>query len=329
MPARKSPSRVPKNLDAQSVDSTIDIRFIDPASAEYRLALHLALDAPPLPGSAMAPAVCDLLATVERGMAGIDLLFGAFEHDELIQAALAIESPGRAALISLPNELSTEAQYRATCELLGTLQQEAWKRSIILLEILTIPPSLRLGEALQAAGFRSLTHLNYLRRSAMARPHRRTVDRDDLDWVTFSADHQSLFETALERTYLQSMDCPELTAVRRTSDVLAGHQAAGVFDPNLWWVACHRGEPLGVMLLNRFADGFGTEIVYMGVAQGSRGLGIGDALLQRACDATRKVKAQVIALAVDARNSAARLMYKRWGFREMAVREAWIACYPQ
>ena len=327
-PTKQSPSHEPNKLDARSVDGPIDIRLIDPASAEYRRALHFALNVPLPPGSAMAPAVCDLFATVERGMAGIDLLIGAFEHGELIQAALAIESPGRAALISLPYELSTETQYSATGEILRTLQREAWERSIILLEVLTIPPSLRLGDALHAAGFRSLTHLNYLRRSAMARPHRRFVERNDLDWVTYSADQQPLFETALERTYLQSMDCPELTALRRTSDVLAGHQAAGVFDPNLWWVARHRGEPLGVMLLNRFADGFGTEIVYMGVAHGSRGQGMGDALLQRACNATRNVKAQVIALAVDTRNAAARLMYERWGFRETAVREAWIACYP-
>jgi GNAT superfamily N-acetyltransferase len=146
-----------------------------------------------------------------------------------------------------------------------------------------------------------------------------------LEWVPYAPDRETLFERAIQRTYVQSQDCPELTDLRETADVLAGHRATGVFDPGLWWVAMRGDEPVGAILLNRLETEPALEVVYMGVAQLARGQGVADALLARAVDQAAGIGANILTLAVDQRNTPARRLYARWAFVETGVRDAWIA----
>lgn len=304
-----------------------DIRLIDAGTPIHRAALHLVLGERPLTTATAAPAVAELLATAERGKVDIDSFLGAFDGSELITAALAVKSCGGAALVSIPSAVGSEVKYRATVELLRSLRELSWRRSMVILEALTAPGTRNLGLALREAGFRHLTRLLYLKLGQASPPHA-APPRSDWEWLSYTPQRRSLFVDALDRSYVQSMDCQELTGLRDTSDVLAGHQAVGHFDPTLWWVIMWRGEPIGVLLLNRFSNGDGLEIVYTGVAQVERGKGVGDALLQRAVELARRDKAKVIALAVDQRNVPARRMYARWGFTQTAARDAWIAIAP-
>ena len=82
---------------------------------------------------------------------------------------------------------------------------------------------------------------------------------------------------------------------------------------------------MGVLLLNGIAERRALEVVYMGVAPSARGAGVGDALLERAVKVASTVGASTLALAVDERNAPARRLYQRWGFREVGLRDAWIA----
>jgi ribosomal protein S18 acetylase RimI-like enzyme len=129
----------------------------------------------------------------------------------------------------------------------------------------------------------------------------------------------------LERSYAQSLDCPELTGVRTTSDVLAGHRATGEFDPGLWSVAMRGEEPVGILLLAPIPNASIAELVYCGVAQPARRKGVAHALLLRALTLTRSVSATSLTLAVDHRNVPARRLYDRWQFVPFAARAAWIA----
>jgi GNAT superfamily N-acetyltransferase len=266
------------------------------------------------------------------------------------------------------SDLRPDIKYQATVAVLQVVQTMAWSRSIGLLEVLVTPGSPELGRALREAGFRYLTRLRYLKRhvsrgeagggvACPSRRHRHGLGpqhggatlgyatprlktraahplahpdaASELEWVHYTPDRELLFQDALERTYVQSLDCPELTGLRRTADVLAGHRAADVFDPALWWVAMHSQEPVGVILINRIPSEPALELVYMGVAQVARGTGVADALLGRAVVAASKVSATILALAVDERNTPARRMYTRWGFLETGARDAWIASPPR
>ena len=66
----------------------------------------------------------------------------------------------------------------------------------------------------------------------------------------------------------------------------------------------------------------------MGVAQVARGTGVADALLQRAVQTAADVSLTTLALAVDERNTPALRLYRRWGFVDTGVRDAWIASSP-
>ncbi|MGB2986308.1 MAG: GNAT family N-acetyltransferase [Phycisphaerae bacterium] len=306
-----------------------EVRRITADSPDHHLALHLAFGLQPPPGRASpARQVADLLANVQRSGGSIDLLLGAYQNEELLCACLAVESPGAAALVLVPSDVRASGNYRATVAVLRALQTAAWQQSIALLEVLVAPESDMLGRTLHDAGFRYLTRLRYLRRHGAPTGQSSHVPRD-LEWVRYAPDRELLFEDAVERTYIQSLDCPELTGLRQTAQVLAGHRATGVFDPALWWMAKRNGQPVGVILLNRILGERALEVVYMGVALSARGTGVADALLQRAVDAAAKRGVNIMALAVDQRNTSARRMYARWDFVETGVRDAWIASPPR
>ena len=301
------------------------VRRDDP---DHSAALHTALDVS-LPGYTPQPdpRVAELLTdSRDRGLS-IDLLFGAFHGTECVSAALAVESPGRAALVFAPERVGGHGVREATTACLAALQRAAWERSIILLELLLPPDAPPLARAVQEAGFRYLTRLLYLRRSVdvQAPP---TDLLNDPEWVTYTPSRADLFAEAIALSYSQSLDCPELTGLRSMADVLAGHRAAGVFDPTIWSVALRDREPIAVLLLSRLARPESVEIVYMGVAQVARGTGVANALLRRAATAAGRVGAKCLALAVDHRNQPARRVYARWGFEGFAGRDAWIATSP-
>lgn len=304
------------------------VRLVHREDPNHSTALHVALGArPPERVSRPDPRVAGLLADSRDRSLSIELLVAAFQGEECLSAALAVESPGRAALVFVPEDADADDRRRATIACLQALQRAARERCILLLEMLLPPDSERLAVSVRASGFRYLTRLLYLRRT-VGPAVSGLGPAGDLRWVTYGADQDELFADAVERTYAQSLDCPELTGVRPMSDVLAAHRAAGVFVPTLWSVALRRDEPVAVLLLNRLPRQPALEIVYMGVAQVARGTGVANDVLRRAVDAAGGSGATSLALAVDQRNAPARRVYTRWGFAEFAARDAWIVTSP-
>ncbi len=303
----------------------IEARLILAGHPDHALALRRSLNAEPV-GSSPTP-TSDVLRSLEgakrRGL-GTGLLLGAYHGETLLAACLALESPGGAATVFVSNDLSTPRLRQATTAVLKALQTAARDRAIALLEVLLDPASRALAETLEDAGFRYLTQLLYLERPPGSGVASKRAARD-LDWRGFRPGLEPLFCTALESTYAQSLDCPELNGLRPTADVLAGHRAAGIFDPKLWLVAMRAGAPVGVLLLARMPQERVLEIVYVGVAQPARGTGVADALLERAVASAGSIGAKRMTLAVDRRNSPALAMYSRWGFKQTGAREAYIA----
>ena len=305
-----------------------EIRRIPTGDRDHLVGLHrvFGLSVPAASDPSATP-IANLLAGARRGAVSIDLLLGAYRGSELISPVLAVESAGGAAMVFISPVQHGEMVHRATVAVLEALQVVAWKRSVALLEILLLPDCEAPARAVAQSGFRRITCLRYLRREqAVSLPPAMSVD--DLQWVQYAPSREELFGRALEATYAQSQDCPELTSLRSTANVLAGHRASGVFDPALWWVLLRRTEPVGVLLLNEILGERVLEVDYMGVAQSARGMGVGDALLARAVVAARQAGVAALALAVDQRNRPARRLYGRWGFEETGTRDAWIASPP-
>ncbi len=304
-----------------------DVRRIEPGSADYLPALHLAVRDDSLGVGEARQTVADLLAAAERGSCSLDLVVGTYHRGRLTSAAVAVEYPGSACLLLFPSVRQETVGPSPNAALLQAARDAAFERSIKLVEALVAPDAEPAAQDLRRAGFRYLTQLIYLTRSCAPGGPTQTVARD-VSWVSYAPTEEALFCRALELSYMESLDCPELTELRSTSDVLAGHRATGIFDASLWWVAMRSGEPVGIALLNRISSQRAMEIVYIGVAPHARGTGVADALMERMVTASRGQSAQLLTLAVDRRNEPARRMYRRWGFARQASLNAWIATVP-
>lgn len=129
---------------------------------------------------------------------------------------------------------------------------------------------------------------------------------------------------ALERSYVDTRDCPELAGLRSMDDIVAAHRAVGEFDPSLWWLVERDGAGEGCVLLNRCAGQRCVELVYIGLAPAVRGLGLGRLLLRQAIAASAGLERE-LRCAVDARNEPAGRLYDALGFREVGRRLAFVA----
>jgi len=298
-------------------------KLLTPGDAAYLAAVHAAMDIDPPTDPAIPAAQVALMlepGTPEGPRLG--LVTACLDGATPTAAAVALVSAGRAALVMIGSSGGADR----IAAVLRTQAAAAWSQGLKLLEILVVPGSSTRTVAFKRAGYRRLTTLIYLRGRADTAPGHPA--NPDLEWHSFSSQTEPWFERAIERSYEQSLDCPELSSLRSVSEALAGHRAAGVFDPALWWLGLLDGEPAGVILLSRMQSDTGLELVYMGTSPHARGRGVGDALLERGFHCARQRGVTTVALAVDARNTHARRLYGRWGFTEVGVRDAWIASPP-
>lgn len=149
----------------------------------------------------------------------------------------------------------------------------------------------------------------------------RTVKGGRSGW----AEDVPLLTEALERSYEQTLDCPELCGLRETADVLESHRLAGEFDPNLWYLVLRGERAVGCAIFTTHRSGTSVELVYLGLAPEVRGLGLGSALLRLGVREARDRGADMITCAVDARNGPALALYQRAGMRPSSRRIAYIA----
>jgi len=271
--------------------------------------------------------VNSLLEFVAQLTLEINPLIACYQNRRLVCACAAIPSPGRTCLLYLPPDRIARRRPGDLANLLAALCQRLWSQSIAVVQAMVPPGAANTEEVLVAAKFRFLAELVFLERPVHAPPGTTRV-RSDLTFVSYSPERHSLFIDALERTYVDSLDCPPLTGLRQTQDVLATHRAAGVFSPDLWWVALRGDRIAGVLLLSQVLRRPALEVVYMGVAADARQTGVGHALLARAAETCAARQKTCLTLAVDSCNTPATVLYQRWGFAETTRRRAWIASPP-
>lgn len=272
---------------------------------------------------------CEALtaAAVRQGL-NLDLLAAACVGGRVLAAALAITSPGRSSMVQVTLPVEDAPAHAASRAVLRRLREAASARGVVLLQALVQPEDGELADVYRSVGFRYLTELLYMD-CAVGRERSRAEGPPGVAVRTYSADDHALFVRGLEATYVDSFDCPGLTGLRATEDVLAGHRATGVYDPNGWYVALCDNMPVGVLLTASLPQRSALEVVYVGVAHSHRGQGVGNYLMQLAAERARALGLSTVTLGVDATNEPARRMYARWGYRAMHRRRVWIAALPE
>lgn len=275
----------------------------------------------------------------------LSLLFAASKGPEVRQVCLAVPSSGRTAAVFLsepprqgdPGGDEAGIEERAACLAAAEehLRREMPGR-VAVMQALPEPGELWCINALRAAGFVNVGDLTYLRRSIgrqsglFARPPAAPVWPPGIDVVTLATlpgglnGQRRMLRGLLDATYEGTLDCPALCGLRSTEDVLDSHQAVGQFDPSLWFIVRRDGEAQGCMLLSKCEELRSVELVYLGLAPGVRGLGLGAKLLDLALRSLPRSGFDLFTCAVDRRNTPAVKIYQRAGFRPFGERAALV-----
>jgi ribosomal protein S18 acetylase RimI-like enzyme len=237
--------------------------------------------------------------------------------------AFVLFIPGKTAIAMFPGPEATGIEPDDQRHLLSAALGRLADRALYYVQVLVEPQAVGKRNFLEASGFRHLTQLIYLQRGTASSPAD-APGTSEASWIPYDRSRHDQFARMLLATYEDSRDCPELTGVRSIDAVIASHKAAGEFNPALWEIACLSGEHAGCILLSPLAHGPMLEVVYMGVAPGWRRRGVGQFLLSRALVHCAALGAARLTAVVDRRNTPARQLYARFGFKPMARREAYI-----
>jgi GNAT superfamily N-acetyltransferase len=304
-----------------------ELRWLAPGDPDYLQTLRFVVAGHTVPDAETERRLNNLLEFIAQLTLEINPVAACHKGRRLVCACAAIVSPGRTALLYLPPDHVARRRPVELGDLIRGLQQRLWPQSLVIIQAMVPTESADTERVLVASGFQFLAELVYLERPVRVPPGSNRV-RSDLTFVSYSPQRHSLFIDALERTYVDSLDCPPLTGLRQTEDVLATHRAAGIFNPDLWWVALADDRPVGVLLLSQVLRRPALEVVYMGVAADARQAGVGHALLARAVETCIAHQDACLTLAVDSRNEPAMVLYRQWGFAETGRRRAWIVSTP-
>lgn len=281
-------------------------------------------------------------AFIRRAKANaIDLkhFYAVFDHlRNAKQSALIIPQAGRTAMIFLSGDGPSSTcggeddQHADRVALLRTAFADfraAPASGVALLQALPSPEETRAQAAFGDAGMIRLGDLLYLRRP-LSRPRGLESPPLPADLETRPVgnlddpEEFAILRSALERTYIDTLDCPGLCDMRDTTDVIESHRATGIFDPAHWWLVFHEGKPEGCVLLAKNPEQDAVELIYMGLGPHLRGKKLGSPLLESAIRRLQNSGLSTINCAVDAHNAPARAMYARLGFSPFAKRVAYV-----
>jgi mycothiol synthase len=304
-----------KQSNAGPVASMTEYRVARPEEVHDGLALVLGADGP---GTDAQVQEFIEFATLR----GIDLsnLWLAGGGGRLAWALLPVVSPGKTMLLltppSLPDGLDVGPLIQLVCDWFAA-------RGGHLGQALLNPEHSGVRDIFVQHQFKEIATLQYLQGTT-----RRTAQPpqlpDGFRWETYSQATHPLFARAISQSYRGSLDCPALNGLRDIEDIIAGHQASGLFDPQYWFVLLEADEPCAVLLLTRVPRNDLAELVYLGLVPAARRRGIGDLMMRQAIWAIRQMGLQRLTLAVDSQNAPALKLYYRHGLQHAGCKKAML-----
>ncbi len=254
---------------------------------------------------------------------GFEHLWITRNERTLLWAILPVMNPGRTALLLSPDRFIDQTPRSAIRALIDHAAEDCEKHGMRLAQALIDPARMDLIDAYAECGFRRVAELHYLQ-TAVRRPPPALNLPKTMRLETYSADLHALFARTILSSYEKSLDCPQLSGLQDIDDIIAGHQAAGEFNPKTWYLLHEDEEPLAVLLLNRVPQNGAMELVYLGLATKARGRGIGRLMMQQALTAAWESEMPRLTLAVDSKNIPALKLYYRQGMERIAGKAAMV-----
>ena len=281
-----------------------------------------------------------LVANAASHGINLDLLWGVIGQGEggpfVRQVVLGVPSAGKTGMLFLSQPRAerrfgpsrTQTDELASCLRAAVSQLPiASPKPVGITQALIEPEHVWADAACRQAGMTWVGRLSFLRRRWSPQgipkafipildwPGHVTVETvgDPLDFSPSGAG--TALAVALDGTYEETQDCPELCGLRPTRDVIASHMATGAFDPKRWWLLRVDGAPEGCCLLNHCPASASVELVYIGLSPRARGMGLGRRLLTHALAHIDAENVREVTCAVDTRNTPALRLYHDMGFR--------------
>ena len=237
----------------------------------------------------------------------------AYRGNDILGVQVCVPLAGSACLFWLPtaDDAVTDRLVQAGLD---------WARSLgcKIAQAMASPVELPFINPLLRHGFRAVTRMHQFTRDLTDFPDEPSTP---LRYESYRPSLNSHFAATLERSYLDTLDCPELNGKRSLDEILAGHRGQGKFHPDFWWLALDDATPVGVLILTEMPDGSTWELAYLGIVPEYRRRGIGRAMTLHALHALRNQPASRLLLAVDERNWPALRLYQALGFVEIECNE--------
>jgi GNAT superfamily N-acetyltransferase len=204
----------------------------------------------------------------------------------------------------------------------------------------SLPENQLLSKWCRALGFEPLSTLEYLSGSLAiedVRPNpigSESLACDPLDWDDSSEFDE--FASLADRTYRETLDCPQLSAYRTAIQTLRSYRSTVAFEPKWWFRVLEKPtqRTIGCLVLARHRScnpretgGCSenvAEIVYMGLIPEARRRGLGRELLDCAMQVARLGDCSRIILAVDRLNHPAKSIYHRAGLDHLLSETVWF-----
>jgi ribosomal protein S18 acetylase RimI-like enzyme len=283
-----------------------------------------------VPRSMRGELIDEVLFEAASGLVDLSGLWVARRRRQIVGALLTQALAGRLAAVWAPEVSRGWRRGHTAVSLLHTALDDLARRGFRLAQALvdeSAPPCCT--SDLTAGGMPHVTDLIYLD-AATELPVALPPGLPALEWSPFGPTTEADFRATLEATYTDSLDMPELEGLRSLDDTLAGHRAAGRFNPDRWLVGHVRHQPdcAAILLLSETPDRDAWEVAYLGLTPSARGRGLGRAAMALALEMARPHVPR-IQLAVDARNLPAYYLYRHVGMSPFDQRSVHLAILPR
>jgi ribosomal protein S18 acetylase RimI-like enzyme len=264
------------------------------------------------------------LDLIARGELTADGVIVCYQGSALVGVMVGMPLTGGAGLVWPPQALEGPAQISVEDELLEFAAAWLRQRGCKFAQALMAPEDMEAAESLERRGFGLITTLQYLEQEL---PGNFLFGPALLQFQAFPQCERALFELTLERTYQDTMDCPELNQVRSPGEVIDGYLMVAGCRPDCWWLARHAGQVVGLLITTPLQNSTSWELLYVGLVPEVRGRGLGTQLVNHALRRAREQGATRMTLTVDLRNAPALRMYERLGFEEFDRREVYLRIF--
>jgi ribosomal protein S18 acetylase RimI-like enzyme len=271
-------------------------------------------------GLASDSAVLDFLGFAMQRKIDVNQIWVAAKGNRIYWALLPITSPGRTMLLFTPHRLpqGTDPQ---TAQRLTTAVCDHWgNEGMQLAQFLLDPADQAITQLYESCGFEVLAELIYLQRGLRSSPP--PGFPAGFGTICYEPSRHRLFANTILESYQGSLDCPALNGKRDIEDVIAGHRATGIFDPNCWFLLLEHQSPCGVLILSPSQHNDSVELVYLGLCPQARHRGLADGMMHLAMHTAAQQGRTELTLAVDAHNTPALRLYFRHGLKRIGSRLA-------